>query len=107
MVDAALGSEDSPGGLGASLVQIDDKGVPRAIGYASRALQKHEANYSAYLLELAAAVFGVEKFRVYLKGRHFTLHTDHKPLERLSKVHTKTFNRLEQLISEFSFKIVY
>ena len=107
MVDAALGSDGSPGGLGASLVQMNEKGIPKAIGFASRGLLKHEKNYSAYLLELQAAVFGVEKFNIYLKGRPFTLHTDHKPLERLSKVHTKTFNRLEQLMSEYDFKIAY
>jgi hypothetical protein len=42
-----------------------------------------------------------------LKGRHFTLFTDHKPLENLGKVHTKTLNRLQHMMNEYSFTIVY
>ena len=58
LVDAAIGSgtDDKPGGMGASLVQFDDQDNPHPIGYVSRSLTKHEKNYSAYLLELAACV---------------------------------------------------
>ena len=38
MVEASIGSETVPGGLGAALVQISDSGVPQAIGFASRSL---------------------------------------------------------------------
>ena len=108
-MDAAIGSDtdDKPGGMGASLVQFDDDENPHPIGYVSRTLTKHERNYSAYLLELAACVYGIEKFRVYLTGKRFTLHTDHKPLEPLKKVHTRTLNRLQQMMMEFDFDIVY
>ena len=107
MVDASIGSETVPGGLGAALVQISNKGVPQAIGFASRSLNKYEKNYSAYLLELTSACFGIEHFDVYLRGRHFTLHTDHRPLEKLSTVHTRTLNRLQQLMLEYDFQIQY
>jgi hypothetical protein len=33
---------------------------------------------------MAAAVWGMEFYNEYLKGKQFTLYTDHKPLERLS-----------------------
>ena len=105
--DAALGDKDNPGGLGAALLQVDDQGHERVIAFASRALKKHEANYSAYLLELAAAVFGIEYFDTYLRGRRFTLYVDHKPLEKLSVTHTKTLNRLQQLMIEYSFDTRY
>jgi transposase InsO family protein len=107
MVDASIGSDEIPGGLGAALVQIGEDDVPRAIGYASSGLSKFQRNYSAYLLELQAAVFGITHFDVYLRGRQFTLHTDHRPLETLSKVHTRTLNRLQQLMLEYNFTIVY
>ena len=107
MVDASIGSEDIPGGIGASLVQIDKNGIPKAIGFDSRGLSKHEKNYSAYLLEMQAACFGIQHFDVYLRGRRFFLHTDHKPLEKLSTVHTRTLNRLQQLMLDYNFTICY
>ena len=106
-VDASQGLRGEPGGLGASLIQEDDEGNPRAIGFASRGLIDHEKNYTAYLLELRAAVFGIEYFDTYLKGRHFFLHSDHRPMEKLGATHTKTLNRLQELMSHFDFTIVY
>ena len=107
VVDASLGLQGAPGGLGASLIQIDEQGIPRAVGFASRGLSKHERNYSAYLAELSACVFGIEYFQVYLKGRQFYLYTDHRPMEKLSSTHTRTLNRLQQLMSEYNFVICY
>ena len=71
MVDAALGSEHVPGGLGACLVQFDENDVPRAVGFASRRLKTYEKNYTAYLLELQAACFGISHFDTYLRGKKF------------------------------------
>ena len=34
-------SAGTPGGLGASLVQINDEGIPHTLGFASRGLSKH------------------------------------------------------------------
>jgi len=67
----------------------------------------NEKNYSAYLLELAAAAWSIDHFSVYLLGRHFELYTDHKPLETLSKIHKKTLNRLQEQMLEYDFKINY
>ena len=82
-------------------------GQERVIAYASRGLKPNERNHSAYLLELAAAAWAIDNFAVYLRGRRFTLYTDHKPLETLSTVHTKTLNRLQQQLLEFDFDIRY
>ena len=102
VVDASIGSEDTPGGIGASLIQFDDDDNPRAVGYASRGLVKHKNNYSAFLLEMQACVFGIEYFQVFLTGKHFYLYTDHKPIEKLSSVHKRTLNRLQQMMMEYS-----
>jgi ribonuclease HI len=99
ITDAACGDDKQEGGLGAILAQTDDRGNPRVIAYASRKLVKHEKNYSPYLLEMQAAIWGMEHFRNYLNGHHFTLYTDHKPLEKLKKVHVKTLNRLQEMIN--------
>ena len=44
---------------------------------------------------------------MYLRGRRFTLFTDHKPLEYLSTVHTETLNRQQQQLLGFDFDIWY
>jgi hypothetical protein len=105
IVDAATGSMGNKGGLGSVLCQADDHGKLHVIAYASRALSKHEKNYTPFLAEMTACCWGIEHFSVYLKGRKFTLYTHHKPLEKLSTVHTKTLNRLQQIMSDHDFNI--
>jgi hypothetical protein len=83
IIDAATGTADSPGGLGAILTQMDKQGNHYAISFVSRQLKDHEKNYSPFLLEAAAAVWGMEVFNEYLRGKQFVLFTDHKPLEKL------------------------
>jgi hypothetical protein len=100
------------GGLGAVLLQqqstaVDEERAWKVIAYASRPLKKHEKNYSAYLVEMATAVWGIEHFDVYLIGKQFTLGTDHRPLEYLGAVNTKTLNRLQHLMLEYDFTIEY
>ena len=93
-VDAAQGDSINEGGFGAALMQFDDQAQRRVIAFASRRLEKHEKNYPACILEMAATMFGMEAFECYLKGRQFCLYSDHKPLENLTKVHNKTFQNL-------------
>jgi len=108
ITDASFGDEKTPGGLGAILSQVDDKGKYYVIAYASRKLAKHEQNYTPFLLEMQAALWAMDHFHVYLKGNHFTLMTDHKPMETLGTIHTKTLNRLQEAMNTiYSFNIVY
>jgi hypothetical protein len=88
IVDAATGSDNNDRGLGAILTQTDENGKVRVIAYASRALIKHEKNYTPFLLEMLAASWAMDYFDTYLKGRKFKLFTDHKPLEKLSTLHS-------------------
>jgi hypothetical protein len=94
ITNAATGTADTPGGLGAILTQGDKEGNFHAIYFASRQLKDHEMNYSPFLLEAAAAVWGMDFFNEYLKGKRFILYTDHKTLEKLGHLHSKTQNRL-------------
>ncbi len=107
IADASLGDEKKPGGLGAILMQLNKHGEHCVIAYASRKLQKHECNYTPFLLEMQAAIWGMQHFATYLRGRKFTLYTDHRPLEKLGKVHTKTLNRLQEAMNTFDFEIIY
>jgi hypothetical protein len=62
ITDTSTGTADSPGGLGAILTQVDEHGNHYAIYFVSRQLKDHEQNYSPFLLEAAAAVWGMEVF---------------------------------------------
>jgi hypothetical protein len=46
-------------------------------------------------------------FNEYLKGKHFILYTDHKPLEKLGHLHSKMLNRLQTALLEHDFVIQY
>jgi hypothetical protein len=107
ITDAATGTADTPGGLGAILTQVDKDGNFHAISFASRQLKDHKVNYSPFLLETAAAVWGMDFFNEYLKGKRFILYTDHKPLEKLGHVHNKTLNQLQTALLEHGFVIQY
>ena len=54
-VDACLGDANNVGGLGAVLMQDQPGGGRRPVGFASRRLTKHEANYPAFLAEIGRA----------------------------------------------------
>jgi transposase InsO family protein len=109
-VDAATGSEQTgeEGGIGACLMQEQGRGgEKRVIAYVSKRLEKHERNYTVFLLEMHAACFGIEQFDTYLRGRKFCLYTDHRPFEKLNVTQTKTLNRLQQKMLEHDFEIRY
>jgi hypothetical protein len=107
MTNAATGTADTAGGLGAILTQKDQFDNFYAISYASRQLKDHEKNYSPYLLESAATVWGMAVFNEYPKGKKIILYTDHKPLEKMGHLHTKTMNRLQAALLEHDFVIQY
>lgn len=70
----------SNSGVGAVLTQ----GVEEApIAFASKKLSHEHRNYTATERECFAVLFGVEKFRPYIEGAHFTVVTDHSSLKWL------------------------
>jgi ribonuclease HI len=105
--DGALGDAANAGGLGAVLMQEGDDGNGRVIANALRQLKGYKKNYSAFLLEMQAAVFGIEHSDVYLRGKQFTLFTDHKPMEKLGTVHKRMLNCLQVLMTEYDFTMQY
>ena len=111
--DASMGTTEKnghkiSGGLGAVLTQIHEDKKERVVGYASRKLKTHEENYPAYLLEMLAVTFGCEHFHHYLYGqRKFIVYSDHRPLSKLNKVHVKTQGRLQEMLLEYNYEIVY
>ena len=75
-----LWTDASARGFGAVLEQRDDSGEPHPIAFASRQTNPAESKYAPTELEVAALVYGVEYFEVYLLGNHVTVYTDHQAL---------------------------
>ena len=49
----------------------------------------------------------MEYYQEHLRGRRFILYTEHKPLETLGTLHTKTMNRLQLAMMDLDFEIRY
>jgi hypothetical protein len=79
ITDTMTGTADTPGGFGAILTQVDREGKFCPISFASRQLKDEEKNYSPFLLEAAAAIWGMDHFTEYRMGKKFILYINHKP----------------------------
>lgn len=79
-----LNTDASKKGIAAVLLQEFDKQL-LPISYFSKALSPAETRYPAIKLELMAITKGVEAFRYFLYGRHFTVLSDSKPLSHYKK----------------------
>jgi len=88
-----LWTDASCKGFGAVLEQEGDDGRRYPIAYASRQTNVAESSYAPTELEVAALVYAVEHFEVYLLGSDFTVYTDHKSLVSAFLSHMKTQSR--------------
>lgn len=92
--------------VGAVLSQ-EHEGQLLPVCYASRALNKHELNYSTLEIECLAVVFAFNKFMPYLDHREFDLHSDCSALTWLLN-HPRQAGRIARWISflnNFKFTI--
>ena len=93
-------------GLGAALLQ---NGKP--VAFASKALTKTERQYANIEREMLATVFGAEIFHTYIYGQSFTIESDHKLLESISRKNlTDTPARLQHMmlcLQGYDFTIRY
>ena len=78
-----LSVDTSPYGVSAVIMHVYPNGLRRPIAFPLRALNEHEKRFSQIDKEALAIMFGLRRFHLYLYGRHFTILTDHKPLERI------------------------
>jgi hypothetical protein len=107
ITDAATGTADTAGGLGAILTQKDQFDNFYAISYASRQLKDHKKTTHPFCWKLLL-LFGAWTFLTNTsKEKKIILYTDHKPLEKMGHLHTKTMNRLQSALLEHDFVIQY
>lgn len=96
----------SKNGLGCVLLQSN---LPCA--YASKALSDSQLNWAQIEKELAAVLFGCERFSQYVYGKKFVVETDHKPLIYiLKKPLASCPGRLQKMLlqlQKFDFDLVY
>lgn len=71
-------------GIGAVLKQIQDDGVEKPVAYFSRRLSDAQRKRKAIYIESLAIREAIRYWRFWLIGRHFTVVTDHKPLQHLN-----------------------
>ncbi len=105
ITNAYLPNKDSPGSLCANLAQRNHLGKIQIISHASRQLRENEKNYTRFLLEMAAAAWGMDNFNVYLKGSRFMIYRDLTTETTLGTTQLKTLNRLKNTMIEHNFKI--
>jgi transposase InsO family protein len=111
--ELVLSCDASSVGIGAVL-EISENGVLKPLAFASRSLTKPERHYAQIEREALGIVFGLQKFRQYLLGRHFILRTDHRPLTKLlgenegiPQLASSRIKRWALILSAYSYKIQY
>ena len=70
----------SQAGLSAALLQNG-----KSMAFASKALTKTKCWYASIEREMLAAIFGAERFQMYVYSRSFTIKSYHKPLKSISQ----------------------
>ena len=95
-------------GIGAVLHQVQG-GKETVLAYASRSLNKAEANYCITEKELLAARYFIEYFRQYLLGRRFLVRSDHQSLVWLFQLKEPRgkIARWIEILSQYDFAIQY
>jgi len=100
---------DSSGfAIGAALCQNDGTGS-RPVAFMSKKLLPAEMNYPTHERELLAIVCALKEWRHYLFGNHFTVLTDHRPLQHIqNQPHLSARQtRWSEFLQQFDLTIEY
>ena len=102
-----LDTDASDFALGA-ILQQEQGGELRVIGYASRALSDAERNYCTTRKELLGVIYGLKQYRQFLLAReNFVIRTDHAALTSLMRTPEPLGQQARwlDLLAEYNFQI--
>ena len=90
-----------------AVLQQEQEGMLRVIGYASRIFNNCEIKYCIPRKELAAIIFGLKQYRQYLLGRKFIVRSNHADLTYLHSAKELIGQQARWLdfIEEFTFDL--
>lgn len=96
-------------GVGAVLKQIQPDGSEKPVAYFSKKLTPSQKKKKAIFVECLAIKEALKYWKYWLLGRHFTIFTDHKPLENFNvKVRPdEELGDMTTFFSDFDFDLIY
>lgn len=94
-------------GFGAMLLQRQDCGRMKPVGYFSKSMTPAESILHSYELETLAVVYAAERFEIYLSGIPFTIFTDCEALSQTLNKHrvTPKITRWALYLEKFDYTI--
>lgn len=104
-----IASDASDHSGGAVLIQLDVNGTRRPVAYWSRKWTSSELKWPTRDKECKAMLDSIENFSTWVKGRYFTVESDHHSLQHL-RTQKKLLPRQERLLdilADYDFNIVY
>ena len=90
--------------LGAVLLHIQPDNILRLVAYSLRVMSETERRYAQIEKKALASTWACERFKDYLLGMKFHIHTDHKPLVPL--LSCKDLSDLPARIQRFRIRLM-
>ena len=102
-------TDASDRGVEAVLSQCSADNHIHPVAYFSKKLLPREERYSTIEKECLAVKLGIEAFRFYLKGRTFTVQTDHRALVWLDKLKdtNSRLSRWSLSLQQYKFTVTH
>jgi phospholipid-translocating ATPase len=94
-------------GVGAYLLQINDKEEEEPIVFFSQAFSDVATRWSTIEQEAYAIYYGVTKCESYLMGQPFFLETDHRNLLYIDKATAPKVVRWKLILQQYNFRLVH